>query len=141
MSGSWRPHELQPSRLLRPWDFPGKSTGVGCHCLLQTLGLPLRFLVIPPRKAEGWIQGRPLLERFSFFSRLPLGESPGFQLMIKPYPSCTRPFFSLTASLAQHHLLMALYDQPLDTVLRGLETRYLFFPPWNFLSEAEKETQ
>ena len=23
-----------PSRLLRPWDFPGKSTGVGCHCLL-----------------------------------------------------------------------------------------------------------
>jgi len=22
-------------RLLRPWDFPGKSTGLGCHCLLQ----------------------------------------------------------------------------------------------------------
>ena len=30
-----RPHGLQPSRLLHPWDFPGKSTGVGCHCLLQ----------------------------------------------------------------------------------------------------------
>ena len=28
------PHGLQPTRLLRPWDFPGKSTGVGCHCLL-----------------------------------------------------------------------------------------------------------
>ena len=28
------PHGLQPSRLLHPWDFPGKSTGVGCHCLL-----------------------------------------------------------------------------------------------------------
>ena len=27
---SW-PHGLQPTRLLRPWDFPGKSTGVGCH--------------------------------------------------------------------------------------------------------------
>ena len=27
-------HGLRPSRLLRPWDFPGKSTGVGCHCLL-----------------------------------------------------------------------------------------------------------
>ena len=25
---------LQPTRLLRPWDFPGKSTRVGCHCLL-----------------------------------------------------------------------------------------------------------
>ena len=29
------PHGLQPTRLLRPWDFPGKSTGVGCHCLLR----------------------------------------------------------------------------------------------------------
>ena len=28
-------HGLQLSRLLRPWDFPGKSTGVGCYCLLQ----------------------------------------------------------------------------------------------------------
>ena len=27
-------HGLQPTRLLRPWDFRGKSTGVGCHCLL-----------------------------------------------------------------------------------------------------------
>ena len=35
MSDSWRPYGLQPTRLLRPWDFPGKSTGVGCHCLLQ----------------------------------------------------------------------------------------------------------
>ena len=31
---SW-PHRLQPTRLLCPWDFPGKSTGVGCHCLLR----------------------------------------------------------------------------------------------------------
>ena len=30
-----RPHGLQPTRLLRPWDSPGKSTGVGCHVLLQ----------------------------------------------------------------------------------------------------------
>ena len=32
VSDSSRPHGLQPTRLLRPWDFPGKSTGVGCHC-------------------------------------------------------------------------------------------------------------
>ena len=38
------PHGLQPSRLLCPWDFPGKSTGVGCHCLLRlTLLLPGLF--------------------------------------------------------------------------------------------------
>ena len=35
VSDSLLPHGLQPTRLLRPWDFPGKSTGVGCHCLLQ----------------------------------------------------------------------------------------------------------
>ena len=28
-------HGLQPSRLLCPWDFPGKNTGVGCHFHLQ----------------------------------------------------------------------------------------------------------
>ena len=28
-------HGLQPTRLLHPWDFPGKSTRVGCHCLLR----------------------------------------------------------------------------------------------------------
>ena len=35
MSDPERPHGLQPTRLLCPWDFPGKSTGVGCHCLLR----------------------------------------------------------------------------------------------------------
>ena len=35
VSDPQRPHGLQPSRLLYPWDFPGKSTGVGCHCLLR----------------------------------------------------------------------------------------------------------
>ena len=32
VSDSQQPHALQPTRLLHPWDFPGKSTGVGCHC-------------------------------------------------------------------------------------------------------------
>ena len=35
VSDSLRPHGLQPTRLLHPWDFPGKSTGVGCYCLLR----------------------------------------------------------------------------------------------------------
>ena len=37
VSDSSRPYGLQPTRLLRPWNFPGKSTGVRCHCLLQHL--------------------------------------------------------------------------------------------------------
>ena len=31
VSDSLRPHELQPARLLCPWDSPGQSTGLDCH--------------------------------------------------------------------------------------------------------------
>ena len=34
VSNPQQPHGLQPTRLLRPWDFPGRSTWVGCHRLL-----------------------------------------------------------------------------------------------------------
>ena len=32
-----RPHKRQPTRLRRPWDSPGKNTGVGCHFLVQCM--------------------------------------------------------------------------------------------------------
>ena len=35
VSESLRPHGLEPSRFLCPWNFPGKNTGMGCHFLLQ----------------------------------------------------------------------------------------------------------
>ena len=35
VSDSVRPHRRKPARLPRPWDSPGKNTGVGCHFLLQ----------------------------------------------------------------------------------------------------------
>ena len=35
MSDSLQPHRLWPARLLCPWDFSSKNTGVGCHFLLQ----------------------------------------------------------------------------------------------------------
>ena len=43
MSDSSKPHGLQPTRLLHPWDFPGKSPGVGCHRLLR-FGLQFHFI-------------------------------------------------------------------------------------------------
>ena len=48
VSDSSRPHGLQPTRLLRPWDFPGKSTGVGCHCLFhhEKLGGHKRVVIL-----------------------------------------------------------------------------------------------
>ncbi|KAM7239037.1 hypothetical protein CapIbe_010557, partial [Capra ibex] len=37
VSDSVRPHGRQPTRLRRPWDSPGKNTGVGCQFLLQCM--------------------------------------------------------------------------------------------------------
>ena len=37
MSDSVRPHRWQRTRLPRPWDSPGKNTGVGCHFILQCM--------------------------------------------------------------------------------------------------------
>ena len=37
LSDSVQPHSRQPTRLPRPWDSPGKNTGVGCHFLLQCM--------------------------------------------------------------------------------------------------------
>ena len=37
-----RPHRWQPTRLPRPWDSPGKNTGVGCHFLLQCMKVKVK---------------------------------------------------------------------------------------------------
>ena len=37
MSDSLRPHRWQPARFPRPWDSPGKNTGVGCHIFLKCM--------------------------------------------------------------------------------------------------------
>ena len=48
MFDSLQPRGLQPARLLRPWNSPGKNTGVGSHSFLQgifpTQGLKLGLL-------------------------------------------------------------------------------------------------
>ena len=49
-----RPHRRQPTRLPRPWDSPGKNTGVGCHFLLQCVkvkSLSHVRLIVTPRTA------------------------------------------------------------------------------------------
>ena len=37
MSDSVQPQRRQSTRLPRPWDSPGKNTGVGCHFFLQCM--------------------------------------------------------------------------------------------------------
>ena len=66
-----RPHELQPARLLYPWDFPGKNTGMGCHVLLQGIFPTRRLnLYLPHWQADSLPlshQESPLLGHTQFF--------------------------------------------------------------------------
>ena len=48
MPDSVRPHRWQPTRLPRPWDSPGKNTGVGCHFLLQCMKVKSESEVAQP---------------------------------------------------------------------------------------------
>ena len=48
MSDSVRPHRRQATRLPRPWDSPGKNTGVGCHFLLQCMKVKSVRLFMTP---------------------------------------------------------------------------------------------
>ena len=48
MSDSVRPHRRQPTRLPRPWDSPGKNTGVGCHFLLQCVKVKVKGKSLSP---------------------------------------------------------------------------------------------
>ena len=61
MSDSSQPHGLQPTRLLCPWDFPGKSTGVGCHCLLwlETMRTGQSFLSTGSKERRSWEAWNP----------------------------------------------------------------------------------
>ena len=78
VSDPQRPHGLQPTRLLRPWDFLGKSTGVGCHCLLRYCN------TIPP-KCESAHSYFPIQK--SFVIPLLLGWNSKFLSFKKPYVS------------------------------------------------------
>ena len=89
VSDSLRTHGLQPTRLLHPWDFPSKSTGVECHCLLQeifptqgsNLGLPdCRQMLYHLSQQGSYVEERALqtfMKRFLFvflnWNRVALG--------------------------------------------------------------------
>ena len=57
-SDSLWPRGLGPSRLLCPWDCPGRNTGVGCHALLQGI-FPTQGSNLSPALAGGFFTTEP----------------------------------------------------------------------------------
>ena len=83
MSNSVRPHRRQSTRLPRPWDSPGKNTGVGCRFLLQCMKVKVKSLSRVWLLATLWTaahQAPPSMgfSRQEYWSGVPL-----------PSPSCT----------------------------------------------------
>ena len=79
VSDSLRPHGLKPSRLLHPQNFPGKSTGVGCHFLLQCMKWKVKVkmlshvqLLATPWTATYQAPPSMRLSRQEYWSGLPL---------------------------------------------------------------------
>ena len=75
---SW-PHGLQPTRLLHPWDFPGKSTGVGCHCLLGHL----YYELVKEKKQKSWDRkAGGTMHTLSWLMHVPFIWVTGFRLLV-----------------------------------------------------------
>ena len=75
MSDTLPPHRWQPTRLLCPWDSPGKNTGVGCHFLLQCVKVKSASHVrisATPRTAAYQVPPSLGFSRQEYWSGLPL---------------------------------------------------------------------
>ena len=107
MSDSVRPHRWQPTRLPRPWDSPGKNTGVGCPFLLQCMNVKSESEVaqlcptlsdpmdcsLPGSSVHGIFQARVL-------EWVAIAFSTGVPRIIQTNPSI---FLKFNKSLIEHH--------------------------------------
>ena len=64
-ANSSRPHGLQPTRLLCPWDSPGKGTGVGCHMFTLTALFSICQAVCIPSTRRSYIKGFTYSNKFN----------------------------------------------------------------------------
>ena len=111
MSDSSRPDGLQPTRLLRPWDFPGKSTGNFPYAFLLfqllILGCHGRFLFIQPSFLHpfppGIPQHSPPTSPCSLF--LPWQSDPLFSSVTQLCPTLCDPMNRSTPGLPVQHQL------------------------------------
>ena len=97
MSDSLWPHGLQPTRLLHPWNFPGKSIRVGCHFLLQGIFLTQGSNPGLPRCRQTLYhlshQGSPYMSAVQFSS------------VTQSYLTLRNPMNCSTPGLPVHHQL------------------------------------
>ena len=125
MSDSLRPHQLQPTRLLCPWDSPGENTGVGYHFLLQgiflTQGSNSNLLCLlhwqagslplaPPGKPFLWRSHRNIRERSDREETIAQGHIPPVVCALETGPG----------NLLNHTLCLKLDRGTLSLMVEGI---------------------
>ena len=127
-----RPHGLRPTRLPRPWDSPGKNTGVGCHFLLPCMKVKSESEVAQscPTLATPWTaahQAPPSMgfSRQKYWSGVPLPSSLYTHMCIYIFFSCSFPLWFITRYRIQLPMLYSrtlLSIHPMDNSLHLLIT-------------------
>jgi len=106
--------DCNPPRLLSPWNFSGKNTGMGCHFLLQgifsILGLNLSLLRSPALPGE-------------FFTTVPPGKSSLWMTLksyLQPWPPAWTPlsYFPLPCDISHSSCQKLSSLSPESGVLR-----------------------
>ena len=125
LPNSLQPHGLQPTRLLCPWDFPGKNVGVGCHFFLQGIFL-----------AQGWNPG--LLHCRQILYQLSYQESVGVWVWVSlsVLPNSLQshglqPTRLLYPGTAAHQAPLSRDCSPPGSSIHGLQPTRLLYP-WDF---------
>ena len=119
MSDSSRLHGLQPTRLLHPWDFPGKSTGVGCHACAQSCPT-----LCNPMDCGSSKMGFPRQEYWSGLAFPSPGDLPDPGIELASLVSSTLAGGFFTMSHWESHLSVANYLQ-FPPELTAVKSRFL----------------
>ena len=82
VSDSGRPHRRQPTRLPRPWDSPGKNTGVGCHFLLQCMKVKVKVKSL----SRVWASATPLTAAYQAPPSMGFSRQEGWSGVPLPFP-------------------------------------------------------
>ena len=125
LSDSLRPHGLQPTRLLHPWDFPGKSTGVGCHRLLWSLS----YLLV---NVHGHTENLPRQFIFDVLSRL-CPDFFAFEILgifkeawtCRTIQGCNRGFIITTLTSYDVYFFKCFAFSGISLTLRGIQYWWL----------------
>ena len=111
VSDSLPPHGLQPTRFLHPWEFPGKSTGVGCHCLLQKkclAGSPI-YLKLYQQERLSYLLTQTASEGW----RQPWGVRLSHSQLPRAAPACvSQSELRMPAPLQWPHVVMEIWGKP-----------------------------